>query len=113
MFVRVFVCFLHAFSNSVRLTDGENFDEESLQNFANALGRSWPSLAEKLDFSTDECQAITVAYSGQVFNQALRMVTSWKDKYAGSNLMGELKWALRCMEMNDLLEELGETNKMN
>ena len=81
------------------------------------LGTRWPRLARKLDLST-KVESIEVDYRGNTHEQAVIMLTKWKQKHGSNAKIKVIIKALRELDLNDITdyilhESRGKENSTN
>ena len=67
------------------------------------LGTRWPRLARKLDLST-KVGSIRDDYRGDTHEQAVVMLTKWKEKHGSNAKIRLVIKALRGLNLNDIAD---------
>ena len=76
---------------------------ELLDHIADMLGTKWPRLARKLDLST-KVDSIKGDYRGDTHEQAITMLTKWKQKHGSNAKIKVIIEALTELELNDIAD---------
>ncbi|XP_022093512.1 uncharacterized protein LOC110980814 [Acanthaster planci] len=83
------------------------FDDNTLEYVAKSLGEAWPTVSTYLGFNDRECETIIASHPGHMDQQARKMLTTWRARYPGTDMLGDLRGAVRAVGLFLLLHDLG------